>query len=165
MTKATPKLSPERLEEVRDGSESHNKKVDSSKSIDRSSEYREKYLGTYDGLEAYSSEGITKLEMLIERAKLAMDNAVPGTDGIRRGAAVLTKSDKVFTGCNIESQVESLRATAERTAVLKACSEGHADFAGMVLTNDAVEEDDTVSTVSGASRQFLAEFGDFPVYV
>ena len=48
--------------------------------------------------------------------------------------------------------------------MLKACSEGHADFAGMVLTNDAVEEDDTVSTV-GASRQFLAEFGDFPVYV
>ena len=106
-----------------------------------------------------------KLEMLIGKAEGAQANAVPDLDGIRHGAAVITKADKVYTGCNIESSVESSRATAERTAIVKACSDGETDFAGIVITCDADNNDGSTLILSGASRQFLAEFGDFPVYI
>ena len=101
----------------------------------------------------------------VDRAEGAQTNAVPDLDGIRHGAAVITKADKVYTGCNIESGVESLRATAERTAIVKACSDGETDFAGIVITCDADNIDGSTLILSGASRQFLAEFGDFPVYI
>ena len=131
----------------------------------REEKHREKYMSTYTGLDAYSVEGTTKLEMLIGKAEGAQANAVPDLDGIRHGAAVITKADKVYTGCNIESGVESLRATAERTAIVKACSDGETDFAGIVITCDADNNDGSTLILSGASRQFLAEFGDFPVYI
>ena len=138
---------------------------DREEEVKRENKYREKYMSTYTGLDAYSSEGTTKLEMLISKAQDAQLNAVPDLDGVRHGAAIITKGDKVYTGCNIESRVESLRASAERTAIVKACSDGQTEFAGIVITCDAMNDDGNTLMVSGSSRQFLAEFGDYPVYI
>lgn len=44
------------------------------------------------------------------------------------GAALLTKSGKVYTGCNIEHSISGLAACAERVASMKAVSEGETEF-------------------------------------
>ena len=69
------------------------------------------------------------------------------------GAALLGKSGKVYTGCNVENAVYSLTICAERTAVVKAISEGEREFKAIAVV--------TVNggTPCGACRQVLAEFG------
>ena len=44
------------------------------------------------------------------------------------GAALLTKSGKIFTGCNVENSSYGLTNCAERTAIFKAVSEGEKEF-------------------------------------
>ena len=69
------------------------------------------------------------------------------------GAALLGKSGKVYTGCNIENAAYSLTICAERTAVAKAVSEGEREFVAIaVVTANG-------GTPCGACRQVLAEFG------
>lgn len=57
-------------------------------------------------------------------AKKALANASAPYSKFKVGAAVMTKSGKVFTGCNIENSCLSLTICAERVAVFKAISEG-----------------------------------------
>jgi cytidine deaminase len=69
------------------------------------------------------------------------------------GAAVLSSTGKIFTGCNVESAAYPTSMCAERVAVFKAVSEGEREFAAIaVVTNNG-------STPCGACRQVLAEFG------
>lgn len=44
------------------------------------------------------------------------------------GAALLTKSGKIYTGCNIEHSISGLASCAERVAFMKAVSEGKNEF-------------------------------------
>ena len=44
------------------------------------------------------------------------------------GAALLTSSGKVYTGCNIEHSISGLASCAERVAFMKAVSEGEDSF-------------------------------------
>ena len=44
------------------------------------------------------------------------------------GAALLCKDGTVFTGCNVENAAYGATICAERTAMVKAVSEGHRDF-------------------------------------
>lgn len=44
------------------------------------------------------------------------------------GAALLTKSGKVYTGCNIENAAYPVACCAERVAIFKAISEGKQSF-------------------------------------
>ena len=69
------------------------------------------------------------------------------------GAALLGKSGKVYTGCNVENAAYSLTICAERTAIVKAVSEGEREFEAIaVVTANG-------GTPCGACRQVLAEFG------
>lgn len=79
---------------------------------------------------------------------------VPYSD-FKVGAAVLGKSGRIYTGCNIENASYGLSNCAERTAIFKAISEGET-----ALTTIAVVAD-TPEPVSpcGACRQVMAEFG------
>jgi len=69
-------------------------------------------------------------EQLIDLAKKARMNACVDMSGFKVGAALLDKSGKVFSGCNIEdpSGIGVTNICAERCALVKALSEGYRDF-------------------------------------
>jgi len=69
------------------------------------------------------------------------------------GAALRTKSGRIFTGCNVENAAYPTSMCAERVAVFKAISEGESAFEVIaVVTSNG-------GTPCGSCRQVLAEFG------
>jgi cytidine deaminase len=70
---------------------------------------------------------------LIELARQAMQMAYVPYSHYQVGAALLTKSGKVFTGCNIENAAYSVCNCAERTAIFKAFSEGEHDYEAIAV--------------------------------
>jgi cytidine deaminase len=69
------------------------------------------------------------------------------------GAALRTKSGKVFTGVNVENAAYPTGMCAERTAVFKAVSEGEREFEVIAVVTD------NGGSPCGSCRQVLAEFG------
>lgn len=69
------------------------------------------------------------------------------------GAALRTKSGKVFTGINVENAAYPTSMCAERTAVFKAVSEGEHEFDAIAVVTD------NGGSPCGSCRQVLAEFG------
>ena len=63
-------------------------------------------------------------EELVRQALAAMKFAYVPYSGFTVGAALLTKSGKVYLGCNIENAAYGPSNCAERTAFFKAVSEG-----------------------------------------
>ncbi len=96
-------------------------------------------------------------EQLIEYAKKAMENAYVPYSKFHVGAALLTKTGKVYTGCNVEIASYGATNCAERTAVWKAVSEeGKLEIAKIAITSD---EPDYIYPC-GICRQVLAEFAN-----
>lgn len=71
----------------------------------------------------------------------------------RVGAALLTKSGKVYTGCNIESASYTPTICAERAAIAKAVSEGEREFVAIAVTGDG-----EWTYPCGVCRQVMREF-------
>ena len=69
------------------------------------------------------------------------------------GAALLTANGKIYTGCNIENASFSPTVCAERTAFIKAVSEGERKFSAIAIVGDT----DSI-TPCGVCRQFISEF-------
>lgn len=92
---------------------------------------------------------------LYTAARNAAINAYAPYSKFPVGAAVMTRSGKVITGCNVENAQRDISQTALRTAVLKAISEGEYEFRAVV----SVAPDGTILAPSAADRQFLFEFG------
>ncbi|CAN0123526.1 unnamed protein product, partial [Scytosiphon promiscuus] len=138
-------------------------KVDTDREMEqRRSLAQDTYTKTFTGMQAYGESGMTVLEELIDAAFRACD--VGHAQGRQRvtGAALLTRSGKIFAGCNVESSSADLSVGAERTTVLKAVSEGETRFRSMAMASDT---DLGFPSPDGPGRQFLAEFGEFPVYL
>jgi cytidine deaminase len=53
----------------------------------------------------------------------------------RVGAALLTSTGKIYSGCNIENAAYPLATCAERTALVKAVSEGEKFFQTIAITS------------------------------
>ena len=70
------------------------------------------------------------------------------------GAALLTKSGKIFTGCNVENASLGLTICAERTALASAVAGGEREFVAVAVVTDFAEP----IFPCGACRQVLAEF-------
>ena len=94
---------------------------------------------------------MTDLE-LIALAQQAREQAYASYSGFPVGAALLGRSGKVFTGCNVENAAYPLTTCAERTAVTKAVSEGEREFEAIAVVTA------TGATPCGACRQILREF-------
>ena len=92
---------------------------------------------------------------LIRKAEEVKQNAYAPYSNFRVGAALLTKSGKVYTGCNVESASYSPTICAESSAIVKAVSEGEQDFVAVAVTSDS--EDYT--SPCGVCRQRIFEFG------
>ena len=93
-------------------------------------------------------------EKLCELAKEAMTHAYAPYSGYQVGAALLCKDGTVFTGCNVENAAYGATICAERTAMVKAVSEGHRDFDTIVIAGRS--EDYCVPC--GTCRQVMMEF-------
>jgi cytidine deaminase len=97
---------------------------------------------------------------LIAQASEARQRAYAPYSHYKVGAALLGKSGKVYAGCNVENASYSHTVCAERTAVLKAVSEGELEFEAIaIVTRNG-------GSPCGACRQVLAEFvPDLIVYI
>ena len=71
------------------------------------------------------------------------------------GAALLCEDGTVFTGCNVESAAYGSTICAERTALLKAVSEGHRDDWVAIAVAGRGED---FCWPCGSCRQMLYEF-------
>lgn len=101
--------------------------------------------------------------MLIDKAKEALQYSYSPYSNFKVGAALLTKSNKIYTGCNIENGAYSPSCCAERTAFVKAISEGEKEFVAIAVVNDK----GTICYPCGVCRQFMSEFCDdaFEIYL
>lgn len=91
---------------------------------------------------------------LREIALAARERAYAPYSHFRVGAALLTKSGAVFSGCNIENISYSLTICAERVCVWKAIEAGETGFEAITIVADSQRP----TLPCGACRQVLAEF-------
>lgn len=92
------------------------------------------------------------LERLVQEALAARERAYAPYSRYRVGAALLTRSGRIFTGCNVENAVYPLCTCAERVAIVKAVSEGETDFVALAVATA------NGASPCGACRQTLREF-------
>ena len=90
---------------------------------------------------------------LIAMAAEAQHNA-RAFSGFHVGAALLTKSGEIVTGCNVELHTTLSSICAERTAMVKAVSMGYTDFEAIAVVSDAEKP---VSPCAFC-RQYLVDF-------
>ncbi len=92
-------------------------------------------------------------EKLLELALDVRKNAYVPYSGYAVGAALLAEDGRVFTGCNVENAAYGNTLCAERTALVKAVSEGCRRF-----TKIAIASAGSAPYPCGACRQSLYEF-------
>lgn len=100
-------------------------------------------------------------EELVKRAYEAQKFSYSPYSGFQVGAALLAKSGKVYTGCNIENAAFSPTNCAERTAFFKAVSEGEKEFEAIAIVGnkkDAAIEEWNFCAPCGVCRQVMLEF-------
>ena len=76
------------------------------------------------------------------------------------GAALLTEGGRVYGGCNVENAAYSVGICAERTAFVKALSEGERSFTAIAVVGGKEPEAGQYSFPCGECRQFMREFCD-----
>jgi cytidine deaminase len=90
---------------------------------------------------------------LIDLAAEAQRRAYAPYSNYQVGAALRTKSGRIFTGCNVENAAYPHAMCAERVAIFKAVSEGEREFDVIVVVTP------NGGSPCGGCRQVMAEFG------
>jgi cytidine deaminase len=99
-------------------------------------------------------------QWLLAAATDARTRAHARYSGFKVGAALETADGRLVTGCNIENATYGLTLCAERVALVKALSEGHAVFTRIAVVADTIEP----TPPCGPCRQLLWEYcGDIDV--
>lgn len=93
---------------------------------------------------------------LIQAAENACTFAYAPYSGFKVGAALLGADGRIFTGCNVENSSYGAAICAERTAAVKAVSEGCVKFSAIAVVNAG----GGLTYPCGICRQFLSEFAD-----
>ncbi len=94
------------------------------------------------------------LDALCAKAKEMLAFSYSPYSKYKVGAAILTADGEVFTGCNIENASYGATICAERTAAVKAVSEGQTVFKAIAIACSGSE----FAYPCGICRQFLNEF-------
>ncbi len=94
-----------------------------------------------------------KYRELYEKACKAVPFAYAPFSDFKVGAALLCKNGEVFTGVNVENSSFGATICAERTAFVKAISEGNKEFEAIAVVADKGE-----AWPCGICRQFMKEF-------
>ena len=98
---------------------------------------------------------------LLLAAKEARKKAYTPYSNHKVGAALLTKSGKVYLGCNIENAGFSPTVCAERTAFFRAVYEGEREFEKIAVVGAIDDEKvDNLCAPCGVCRQVMMEFCD-----
>jgi cytidine deaminase len=92
---------------------------------------------------------------LADAAKAANAHAYAPYSHFPVGAAVLTESGDIFSGCNVENASFGLTNCAERSAVFTAIAAGHRKLLACAIYVPG----EKVAAPCGACRQVLREFG------
>ena len=100
---------------------------------------------------------MTDKELLVHAIETRKMSYSPYSN-FRVGAALLGKSGKVYTGCNVENAAYSPTNCAERTAVFKAVSEGEREFTAIAIVGGLGDSLSELCAPCGVCRQVLAEF-------
>ena len=113
-----------------------------------------------------------KIKELIKQAGEARKYAYSPYSGYCVGAALLTKEERIYTGCNIENASFGATNCAERTAFFKAVSEGVKEFSTIAIVGGPrdITEETVFSEYAfpcGICRQVMQEFcnTDFQIIV
>lgn len=107
-------------------------------------------------------------EKLVALAQEARNRSYCPYSHFAVGAALLCRDGTVYQGCNIENAAFGPGNCAERTAIFKAISEGHRDFAAIAVAGGpAGESVKGMCTPCGVCRQVMREFcpDDFPIHL
>ena len=98
--------------------------------------------------------------MLIQHAITAKNRAMAPYSNYSVGAAILTETNSVILGCNVESKAYPTTLCAERVAIFSAISQGFNKFTALALiTNDG-------AFPCGSCRQIIHEYApDIPIYI
>lgn len=108
---------------------------------------------------------------LLSRAMEVRTHAYVPYSRFAVGAALLTRSGKIYPGCNIENASFGATNCAERTAFFSAVYAGERDFEAIAIVGGPQGEDTRAATVPcgpcGICRQVMREFCDldFKIYL
>jgi cytidine deaminase len=97
----------------------------------------------------------TDLNELFNSAWEAAEKAYCPYSNFHVGAALAAETGEVFLGVNVENRSYGLAICAERSAVVRAVSEGRRKFVALAIATP--DSDDPVGPC-GACRQVLSEF-------
>lgn len=98
------------------------------------------------------------IEKLIDIAIEQLKFSYTPYSNFKVGAALLTKSGKIYTGCNIENASYTPTNCAERTAFFKAVSEGVRDFQAICIVGGKDGKLTEYTAPCGVCRQAMMEF-------
>jgi len=98
------------------------------------------------------------IEKLIDTAIEQLKFSYTPYSNFKVGAALLTKSGKIYTGCNIENASYTPTNCAERTAFFKAVSEGVRDFQAICIVGGKDGKLTEYTAPCGVCRQIMMEF-------
>ncbi len=104
---------------------------------------------------------MSDFKKLYDVATSVAKNAYAPYSNFQVGAALLSETGEIYSGCNIENASYSLTCCAERVAIFKAVSSGITDFKMFVVTSDTTEP----ISPCGACRQVMSEFFDETVCI
>jgi cytidine deaminase len=103
---------------------------------------------------------MTDYKQLAASAVEAKDRAYAPYSGFHVGAALLCANGKIFTGCNVESAAYPAAVCAERTALVKAVSEGARNFKAIAVAGSRPGAEGDYCYPCGVCRRLLHEFAN-----
>jgi cytidine deaminase len=98
-------------------------------------------------------------DKLLSAAQKASERAYAPFSKFFVGAAILTSTGAVYTGCNVENSSYGLTNCAERTAIFTAIADGAGDGRLDIKAVAVVNRDGVPCAPCGACRQVIYEFG------
>mgnify|MGYP003292517470 CR=1 FL=1 len=102
----------------------------------------------------------TQYKELVDQAFDSLRYSYVPYSKFKVGAALLSKSGKVYQGCNIENASYTPTNCAERTAFFKAVSEGEHEFEAIAIVGGKEGKCEALCPPCGVCRQVMMEFCD-----
>lgn len=93
-------------------------------------------------------------EKLLKAAQQIKEKAYAPYSHFHVGAALLTPSGKMYSGCNVENTSYGLTICAERNAIFQMVNDGQQEISEILVIGDT----DQFLPPCGACRQVIAEF-------